>query len=172
MAHFVGIDWGSQSHQVCVIDANRSVLIEAAFAHSGTGLSEMVAAITRADNGCRVGRQRLEREPLQLRQIAARQAVPQQGASLLEQVDIPSAVNWTRFARRRAAAFAVQRSLTSDPSITAQACSCDLRRRAFHMGGAPPRHRSRRRLALCPSPLEPVLRWSRPLSDAAGRPSL
>jgi transposase len=47
----VGIDWGSQSHQVCVIDANRSVLIEAAFAHSGTGLSEMVAAITRAANG-------------------------------------------------------------------------------------------------------------------------
>lgn len=45
---FVGIDWGSQSHQVCVMDAKRGVLLEAAFAHSGTGLAEMVVAITRA----------------------------------------------------------------------------------------------------------------------------
>ena len=43
----VGIDWGSQSHQVCVIDAARTVLLDAAFSHSGAGLAEMVAAITR-----------------------------------------------------------------------------------------------------------------------------
>jgi transposase len=47
---FVGIDWGSQTHQVCVIDANRSILLEAAFAHSGTGLAELVDEILRAAN--------------------------------------------------------------------------------------------------------------------------
>ena len=47
---FVGIDWGSQTHQVCVIDANRSILLQAAFAHSGTGLAELVDEILRAAN--------------------------------------------------------------------------------------------------------------------------
>lgn len=44
---FVGIDWGSQSHQVCVMNASREVLLEAAFAHSGTGLAELVDEILR-----------------------------------------------------------------------------------------------------------------------------
>ncbi len=47
---FVGIDWGSQSHQVCVLDANRTVLLDAAYPHSGAGLTEMVAAIRCAAN--------------------------------------------------------------------------------------------------------------------------
>jgi len=42
---FVGIDWGSRSHQVCVIDSDRAVLLEAAYVHSGPGLAELVAAL-------------------------------------------------------------------------------------------------------------------------------
>jgi activator of 2-hydroxyglutaryl-CoA dehydratase len=45
---FVGIDWGSQTHQVCVMDAERVVLLDAAFPHSGTGLADMLAAVMRA----------------------------------------------------------------------------------------------------------------------------
>jgi transposase len=42
---FVGIDWGSETHQVCVMDAARKVLREASFAHSGKGLDELVATV-------------------------------------------------------------------------------------------------------------------------------
>src|SRR5688572_2114366 len=42
---FVGIDWGSETHQVCVMDAMRKVLREASFAHSGKGLDELVATV-------------------------------------------------------------------------------------------------------------------------------
>ena len=42
---FVGIDWGSETHQVCVMDAKRKVLREAAFAHSGKGLAELAETI-------------------------------------------------------------------------------------------------------------------------------
>ena len=37
-----GIDWGSQSHQVCVIDQSGSILGERSFPHGGKGLGEMV----------------------------------------------------------------------------------------------------------------------------------
>ena len=40
-AWFVGVDWGSQKHQVCVTDAAGAVLGERAFEHGGAGLSEM-----------------------------------------------------------------------------------------------------------------------------------
>ena len=39
---FAGIDWGSQSHQVCVLNSEGAVLGERAFAHSGEGLSELL----------------------------------------------------------------------------------------------------------------------------------
>ena len=38
---FVGVDWGSQTHQVCVTDAAGEVVAERAFEQSGQGLSEM-----------------------------------------------------------------------------------------------------------------------------------
>ena len=38
---FVGVDWGSQKHQVCVTDAAGEVLEEWAFEHGGAGLSAM-----------------------------------------------------------------------------------------------------------------------------------
>src|SRR6267143_901675 len=38
---FVGIDWASQSHQVCLIDAHGECLGERAFAHGGPGIEEL-----------------------------------------------------------------------------------------------------------------------------------
>ena len=38
---FVGIDWGSQKHQACVLDAAGKVLGEREFEHGGAGLSQM-----------------------------------------------------------------------------------------------------------------------------------
>ena len=39
---FAGIDWGAESHHVCVHDSEGTLLGEKAFAHSGKGLSDMV----------------------------------------------------------------------------------------------------------------------------------
>jgi hypothetical protein len=44
---YVGIDWGTQSHQVCITDAGGTRLIERAVAHSGLGLAELVEEVTR-----------------------------------------------------------------------------------------------------------------------------
>ena len=38
---FVGIDWASQSHQVCLIDAHGECLGERAVAHGGAGSEEL-----------------------------------------------------------------------------------------------------------------------------------
>ena len=40
---FAGVDWGSQQHQVCVLDAEGKLLGEPAFEHGGAGLSAMAA---------------------------------------------------------------------------------------------------------------------------------
>ena len=40
-AFFAGIDWGSQSHQACLLDAEGGVLAEQQFEHSGAGLSRL-----------------------------------------------------------------------------------------------------------------------------------
>ena len=40
---FAGVDWGSQRHHVCVLDAAGKVLGERAFEHGGAGLSAMAA---------------------------------------------------------------------------------------------------------------------------------
>lgn len=42
---FVGIDWGSENHQVCVLDSARNVILERSFPHSGDGLHALVEAI-------------------------------------------------------------------------------------------------------------------------------
>ena len=42
---FVGIDWGSVTHQVCAMDASRKVLLEASFAHSGEALLKLAKAL-------------------------------------------------------------------------------------------------------------------------------
>ena len=38
---FAGVDWGSQQHQVCVLDADGKVLGERVFEHGGAGLLKM-----------------------------------------------------------------------------------------------------------------------------------
>jgi transposase len=48
---FVGVDWGSESHQVYAIDDGRNVLLDKAFAHSGEGLGELVEALLALADG-------------------------------------------------------------------------------------------------------------------------
>jgi hypothetical protein len=38
---FVGIDWASETHQVCLVAADGKIMGERAFAHGGAGLAEM-----------------------------------------------------------------------------------------------------------------------------------
>jgi hypothetical protein len=40
---FAGIDWASQTHQVCLVDAGGKIIGERAFAHGGPGLAELCA---------------------------------------------------------------------------------------------------------------------------------
>jgi transposase len=40
---FAGIDWASQTHQVCLIDGGGNIIGEHAFAHGGAGLAELCA---------------------------------------------------------------------------------------------------------------------------------
>jgi hypothetical protein len=40
-AWFAGIDWGSEQHQVCVVDAQGDIVGERAFPHGGTGLADL-----------------------------------------------------------------------------------------------------------------------------------
>ena len=40
---FAGIDWASQAHRVCLIDAGGKIVGERAFAHGGAGLAELCA---------------------------------------------------------------------------------------------------------------------------------
>lgn len=42
---FVGIDWASEAHQVCLLDAQGDKIGERGFLHSGAGLAEMAAWI-------------------------------------------------------------------------------------------------------------------------------
>jgi Transposase len=40
-AWFVGIDWGSEKHQACVLDQQGDIAGERSFPHSGVGLAEL-----------------------------------------------------------------------------------------------------------------------------------
>jgi len=40
---FAGIDWASETHQVCLVDASGKIVGERAFPHGGAGLAEMCA---------------------------------------------------------------------------------------------------------------------------------
>ena len=42
---FVGVDWASETHHVCLLDARGNKIGERAFAHGGAGLAEMAAWI-------------------------------------------------------------------------------------------------------------------------------
>jgi transposase len=43
---WVGIDWATEAHQVCVLDADGKVVDEFAVAHSGAGLAQLVDTLT------------------------------------------------------------------------------------------------------------------------------
>src|SRR5262245_59092461 len=42
-AFWVGVDWASAEHQVCALDAERAVVLEHKYAHSGDGLASLAA---------------------------------------------------------------------------------------------------------------------------------
>jgi transposase len=44
---WVGVDWATAAHQVCVLDADRHVVLERSYAHSGSGLAELTSALNR-----------------------------------------------------------------------------------------------------------------------------
>jgi hypothetical protein len=37
---FAGVDWGSEKHQTCILDAEGSIIGEKEFSHSCAGLAE------------------------------------------------------------------------------------------------------------------------------------
>jgi hypothetical protein len=41
IAWFVGVDWGSERHQACLLDAQGTVVREEGFSHSGKGLADL-----------------------------------------------------------------------------------------------------------------------------------
>ena len=41
VAWFAGVDWGSEKHQACLLDAQGSIVGEREFAHSAVGLAEL-----------------------------------------------------------------------------------------------------------------------------------
>ena len=48
MKWFVGVDWGSRTHQACILDGAGVVRGEQAFKHGGAGLAAMAAWIADA----------------------------------------------------------------------------------------------------------------------------
>lgn len=47
---FVGVDWATTEHLVCLLDAQGQILGEHAFAHSGAGLTEFCAWLLKLGN--------------------------------------------------------------------------------------------------------------------------
>jgi transposase len=48
---YVGIDWATQAHQMCVIDRDRNVLEERSFEHAGSAIGQCVEWLTRISDG-------------------------------------------------------------------------------------------------------------------------
>lgn len=51
---FVGVDWGSENHHVCVLTPERAVSLDRAFRHTGQALHDMVDAILEGSEPSRV----------------------------------------------------------------------------------------------------------------------
>ena len=47
LEYFVGVDWSSRDHQVCVVDMEGKVCAQRSFKHFGMGLTEMADWIVR-----------------------------------------------------------------------------------------------------------------------------
>ena len=48
---FVGVDWATQQHQICVIDGEGKVIGERQVAHSGTGIAELCSWLEQIASG-------------------------------------------------------------------------------------------------------------------------
>jgi transposase len=48
---FVGVDWGSEKHQVCVLRPDRTIIAERSFGHSGEGLAELTQWLEELSGG-------------------------------------------------------------------------------------------------------------------------
>ena len=48
---FVGIDWATQAHEVCILDAGGTVVQRHSVPHSGDGLKDLVARLVRLCGG-------------------------------------------------------------------------------------------------------------------------
>jgi transposase len=48
---FVGVDWATEAHQVCLIDPQRKILEERSVEHTGTALAQFVDWLTRVSGG-------------------------------------------------------------------------------------------------------------------------
>jgi len=48
---YVGIDWATQAHEMCVIDPDRHVLEERSFDHAGSAIAQCVEWLTRISDG-------------------------------------------------------------------------------------------------------------------------
>lgn len=48
---WVGIDWATLAHQVCVLDAGQKILLQRSFPHSGTGLMALADELRRLGGG-------------------------------------------------------------------------------------------------------------------------
>lgn len=48
---FVGIDWATEAHQVCILDSHGSTLKEQSIAHNGTAISQFVTSLTSLTEG-------------------------------------------------------------------------------------------------------------------------
>ena len=49
---FAGVDWGSERHQVCLLDAAGQVVGERAFRHGGAGLAALCDWLVVCEKGC------------------------------------------------------------------------------------------------------------------------
>lgn len=47
---FVGIDWASESHEVCVLDAERRIIDRKTIEHSGTGMAQLCDLLAKLSN--------------------------------------------------------------------------------------------------------------------------
>jgi len=48
---FLGIDWATEFHQVCVLDAERQVIEERKVEHSGSGIADLVETLLKLSAG-------------------------------------------------------------------------------------------------------------------------
>ena len=49
--YLVGIDWATESHEVCVLDSERQILEEKQIEHSGSGIAQLIELLLKQSGG-------------------------------------------------------------------------------------------------------------------------